>query len=176
MNFRRRRHEVPGLNTTSTADISFMLLIFFLVTTSMGTDKGIVRQMPPADNSQTQEISKVEKGTLLSFRITSRDSLLLNGSPIKPTEAVSRIENFVERVGKRHIISIETDPEASYDAYFQLQNAIIVAYKRVRERASMRRFGRHYAELGPMDRDEIRAEWPQRVAESYVGSEKGGRR
>ena len=63
MNFRRRRHEVPGLNTTSTADISFMLLIFFLVTTSMDIEKGIVRQMPPADNQQEQVETHVEKGT-----------------------------------------------------------------------------------------------------------------
>ncbi len=46
--FEKNRHrEVPTLNTTSTADISFMLLIFFLVTTSMGADKGIRRELPP---------------------------------------------------------------------------------------------------------------------------------
>ena len=47
MIFRRKRREVPGLNTTSTADISFMLLVFFLVTTSMDADKGMNRQLPP---------------------------------------------------------------------------------------------------------------------------------
>ena len=44
MLIRRKQHETPGLNTTSTADISFMLLIFFLVTTSMDVDKGLLRQ------------------------------------------------------------------------------------------------------------------------------------
>ena len=48
MIFRRKRREVPGLNTTSTADISFMLLVFFLVTTSMDVDKGMNRQLPSA--------------------------------------------------------------------------------------------------------------------------------
>ena len=46
--FRKRNHrQIPELNTTSTADISFMLLIFFLVTSSMDTDKGLMRQMAP---------------------------------------------------------------------------------------------------------------------------------
>ena len=53
--FRRRKRDIPGLNTTSTADISFMLLIFFLVTSSMDTDKGLPRQLPPPDDSTRQE-------------------------------------------------------------------------------------------------------------------------
>ena len=52
MNIRRQKHRVPALNTTSTADISFMLLIFFLVASSMDVDKGLSRQLPPADNQQ----------------------------------------------------------------------------------------------------------------------------
>ena len=52
--FAKRRHQVPGLNTTSTADISFMLLIFFLVTTNMDVDKGLTRQLPPADKQEQQ--------------------------------------------------------------------------------------------------------------------------
>ena len=52
MLIRRRRHTVPKLDATSTADISFMLLTFFLVTTSMDSDKGLIRQLPPADNGK----------------------------------------------------------------------------------------------------------------------------
>ena len=59
----RKLHGVPGLNTTSTADISFMLLIFFLVTTSMDVDKGLLRQLP-APEPKHQEASVVDKSTL----------------------------------------------------------------------------------------------------------------
>ncbi|SFG32979.1 biopolymer transporter ExbD [Prevotella sp. KH2C16] len=176
MNFRRRRHEVPGLNTTSTADISFMLLIFFLVTTSMDLEKGIVRQLPPADNQEEQVETDVEKGTLLSFRITGGDSLLLDGKPVSAAEATLRVEDFVGRLGKRHLISIDTSPEASYDSYFQLQNLLLRAYRRVRDRASERKYGRPYAELGSAERDSIKADWPQRVAEAYNGTQEGGGR
>jgi biopolymer transport protein ExbD len=59
--FRKRYHkQIPELNTTSTADISFMLLIFFLVTSSMDTDKGLLRQMapPPMEQQQPLDINK----------------------------------------------------------------------------------------------------------------------
>ena len=60
MLIKRRKHIVPELNTTSTADISFMLLTFFLVTTSMDVDRGLVRQLPPLDNDKEQTIDATE--------------------------------------------------------------------------------------------------------------------
>ena len=59
MFFKKKKREVSGLNTSSTADISFMLLIFFLVTTSMETNNGIYRKLPPIDKKQQKEIPTV---------------------------------------------------------------------------------------------------------------------
>ena len=58
----KKKKKVPGLNTSSTADISFMLLIFFLVTTSMDTDKGLTRRLPPPveDEEATKQIHENE--------------------------------------------------------------------------------------------------------------------
>ena len=53
--FARRKRTVPQLNATSTADISFMLLIFFLVTTSMDLDKGLGKKLPPVEKSKQEE-------------------------------------------------------------------------------------------------------------------------
>ena len=64
MIFRRKRREVPGLNTTSTADISFMLLVFFLVTTSMDVDKGMNRQLPPKQDEK-QEMMDVDRSKVM---------------------------------------------------------------------------------------------------------------
>ena len=71
MLIRRKQHETPGLNTTSTADISFMLLIFFLVTTSMDVDKGLLRQLPAPEPQHQQQVSVVDKATLLELHVTS---------------------------------------------------------------------------------------------------------
>jgi len=54
MFLKNRQRRVPELNTTSTADISFMLLILFLVTTSMDIDKGLSRQLPPPTPPEEQ--------------------------------------------------------------------------------------------------------------------------
>ena len=79
MFIRKRKHQIPGLNTTSTADISFMLLIFFLVTTSMDVDKGLRRQLPPAHPKTTQQESIVEKDKLLELSITADNVVMQNG-------------------------------------------------------------------------------------------------
>ena len=65
MMFRKRNRRVRGLNTTSTADISFMLLIFFLVASSMDIDKGLTRQLPPMEAKQEQKAAEVDKKKLL---------------------------------------------------------------------------------------------------------------
>ena len=68
--FARRKRTVPQLNATSTADISFMLLIFFLVTTSMDLDKGLGKKLPPVEKSK-QEESLVHKDNIIKVFITA---------------------------------------------------------------------------------------------------------
>ena len=75
MIFRRKRREVPGLNTTSTADISFMLLVFFLVTTSMDADKGMNRQLPPKPDEKQEEMMDVDRSKVMSLAL-SEEGLL----------------------------------------------------------------------------------------------------
>ena len=68
----RKKRKMPSLNTTSTADISFMLLIFFLVTTSMDTDRGLGRTLPkpPEDEEQQNEIDVKERNLAAPDRRT----------------------------------------------------------------------------------------------------------
>ena len=80
---RNKRRLVPSLNTTSTADISFMLLIFFLVTTSMDLDKGLRRVLPPVDNQQQQQETNIEKDKLMAITITDADSAFVDGKPLE---------------------------------------------------------------------------------------------
>ena len=80
---RNKRRLVPSLNTTSTADISFMLLIFFLVTTSMDLDKGLRRVLPPVDNQQQQQETNIDKDKLMAITITDADSAFVDGKPLE---------------------------------------------------------------------------------------------
>lgn len=163
---RRREHRVPGLNTTSTADISFMLLIFFLVTTNMDVDKGLTRQLPPADRQEQQE-SFVAEGTTMAIRITADNRLLVDDKPLAVGRLRQRVEAFVRRVGRRHVITLDADPAASYDAYFHVQNELVAAYNNLRNQAALRLFGHEYAALSQKQKDEVRDACPQRIAEQY---------
>ena len=190
--FRRRRQEVPQLNTTSTADISFMLLIFFLVTSSMDTDKGLTTQMPPPEDTTEQQEQEVKQRNVLELRLDADDVLTCNGEAISNDELTKRIEEFVAnvsdaadlpekserevhligrcRVSDRHIITIEADRQTTYNAYFEMQNAIARGYNNLRDRLARSRFGHAYAVCSQEERDAVAMVYPKRISE--VRSEK----
>ena len=172
--FRHRKHRVPGLNTTSTADISFMLLIFFLVASSMDVDKGLPRQLPPAEHKQQQDETEVNRQRLLEIKITAQNQLLVDGKPMSQNQLSNHILRFIMARGKSHLISLDTHPESSYDAYFHVQNALVAAYREWRDRTAQQKYGRVYNQLSPQQREELRTLCPQRVAETYNMAEKGG--
>ncbi len=168
MMFKRKSRRVPGLNTTSTADISFMLLIFFLVTTNMDIDKGLRRQLAPTGKDDVQQ-SFVEKGTTLRLAINAENKLTLDDKPFPVGKLRYEVENFVKRVGKRHLVTVSVDPQASYDAYFAMQQELVAAYNDLREQTALRLFGNHYAELSQEQRDKVRDDCPQRITEQCIG-------
>ena len=157
MLIRRKSHEIPGLNTTSTADISFMLLIFFLVTTSMDVDKGLLRQLPsPEPQKKERQESVVDKNNLMAIHLTAGDTLLVNDKPMKVAQLKEETVRFVHRLGKKHLISIESDRDADYNLYFQMQNQLMEAYDQLRNEAEQK--------------EEIRKISPQRITESYANA------
>ena len=164
---KRRKHIVPALNTTSTADISFMLLIFFLVASSMDVDKGLLRQLPPADTKEEPLEVDVSKERLMELKITGDNQLLLDGQPVEVSGLRNRVAEFVSRVGSKHLISIDADPNSSYETYFKMQNEIVVAYAMVRNELAKRKFGQSLSRLTNDKRDEVKALLPQRIAEIY---------
>lgn len=174
---RRNKRQVPGVNTASTADISFMLLIFFLVTTSMDVDKGLFRLLPsPEPQKQLKTETIVDKNTLMALHVTADNRLLLNDKPIEVSRLKGEIIQFVNRLGNRHLISIESDREADYDLYFQMQNQIMMAYNEIRNQYSMKHFGKAFDVLSSSQKESVRKNCQQRVTESYanasVGSDK----
>ena len=174
---RRNKRQVPGVNTASTADISFMLLIFFLVTTSMDVDKGLFRLLPsPEPQKQLKTETIVDKKTLMALHVTADHRLLLNDKPIEVSRLKGEIIQFVNRLGNRHLISIESDREADYDLYFQMQNQIMMAYNEIRNQYSMKHFGKAFDALSSSQKESVRKNCQQRVTESYanasVGSDK----
>lgn len=171
MLIRRKQHETPGLNTTSTADISFMLLIFFLVTTSMDVDKGLLRQLPsPEPQKKEQQQSVVDKANLMELRLTAGDTLLVNGKPMLVSQLKEETIRFVHRLGKKHLISIESDRDADYNLYFQMQNQLMEAYSQLRNETAQKKYHRDYALLNNDQKEQVRNICPQRITESYANA------
>lgn len=167
----RKPHGVPGLNTTSTADISFMLLIFFLVTTSMDVDKGLLRQLPsPEPQKKEQQQSVVDKANLMALRLTAGDTLLVNGKPMQVSLLKEETIRFVHRLGKKHLISIESDRDADYNLYFQMQNQLMEAYSQLRNETAQKKYHRDYALLNNDQKEQVRNICPQRITESYANA------
>ena len=171
MLIRRKQHETTGLNTTSTADISFMLLIFFLVTTSMDVDKGLLRQLPsPEPQKKEQQQSVVDKANLMELRLTAGDTLLVNGKPMQVSQLKEETIRFVHRLGKKHLISIESDRDADYNLYFQMQNLLMEAYSQLRNETAQKKYHRDYALLNNDQKEQVRNICPQRITESYANA------
>lgn len=196
--FRRPRRKVPLLNTTSTADISFMLLVFFLVTSSMDTDKGLPRQLPPPqDETKTQELM-VKERNLMQVALDENDQLTIDGKTaslgeltrhtiefvanvkddaLMPEKSVREV-NFFGRcaVSDRHVIAIQVSRQTSYEAYFHMQNAIVAGYTQLRNQLARKHFHHPYMRCTAAERDAINMVYPQRISEDKPLAEgkKGG--
>ena len=142
-----------------------MLLIFFLVTSSMDTDKGLLRQLPPPPQEQ-QPPTDVRKDHVMQVTLDARDQLAVDGTLITPQQLCDQIAEFVAADRKEHVISIQTDRATTYEAYFRMQNAIVAAYAQLRERYARERYGKSYGELVQEQRDEVNQYYPQRISES----------
>lgn len=76
----KKKRSVPGINSSSTADIAFMLLIFFLITTSMDTDRGLARRLPPPpENKEQKDDIIVKERNVLQVRLNKDDQLMVGG-------------------------------------------------------------------------------------------------
>ena len=166
---RRRFREVPELNTTSTADISFMLLVFFLVTSSMNSDRGLGRKLPPVDE-QRQEQRDISRSNVLQVRIDADDVLRCDDQVVTLQQLQQQVESFVaSRQTDRHIIAVQTDRQTSYNAYFEMQNAIVAAYHSLRDKMARQQFGHSFKQCTDEERDMIVARYPQRISEGVGG-------
>ncbi|MCR4919744.1 MAG: biopolymer transporter ExbD [Prevotella sp.] len=130
MLFKRSSRETPGLDTTSTADISFMLLIFFLVTSSMDSQLGLHRHLPPAADNAAQELL-VSRSDVLSVEMAADGALTADGAPIDLRQLPSRIETIVRQRGDSHLLSLTVDSAAPYHDYYSLQETIVGTYRRL---------------------------------------------
>jgi len=189
----KTKKKMPGLNTTSTADISFMLLIFFLVTTSMDTDMGLARRLPkPPDPDQEDATMDIKKRNILYVRLNFNGQLWLEDETTRGYAEISelrpRVKEFVKNeqnlsvlpekhvknidllgqcfVTDKHVISVQTDRATPYNAYFQVQNELVAAYNELRNELAKEKFGREFQYLKDEEKLAIKQYYPQNISEA----------
>ena len=129
------------INASSMADIAFLLLIFFLVTTTIDQDKGILHGLPAWTDEPPPDIELREKN-VLEILVNSNNQLLVEGAymdvmdlkelAIKHIGNNGKLPNFSENP-KKAIISLKNDRGTSYDVYIQIQNELKAAYRELRD-------------------------------------------
>lgn len=186
---------MPQLNTTSTADISFMLLIFFLVCSSMDVDKGMERQLPPLQ-TKTEQPSEAAERNVMKIVITAGDSILQNDNPVSLAELRRNVAQFVANPSNRadlpektvktvallgkyavadhHIISVECSRDADYATYFAVQNELVGVYSSLRNQLAQKRFHHSLGECSEEEKKALGECYPQRISEVYNTNEEGG--
>ncbi len=181
---------MPSLNTSSTADISFMLLIFFLVTTSMDTDTGLGRTLPkPPEDDQLNNEMKVKERNVMHILINKNNDLLVGGEPIAIEEIKEKAKEFIANkdnnpdlpelkpkniklLGSRmvtlnHVISVQADRGTSYWVYFKVQDALVAAYNELRDEVAYSEFGiKKYEFCSTEQQEAIREYYPQKISEA----------
>jgi len=149
-----------------------MLLIFFLVTSSMNTEKGLQRQLPPLPDGQQKPLD-VQREHVIAVRLDSRDTLSCDGTVLTPGQLTERLVERIAADPQQHVVAIETSRSSTYEAYYHVQNAIVRAYTRLRLQRASQLYHRPYSQCSPEEREAIDRHYPQRISESRPQEEGG---
>ena len=180
--------KTPGLNTQSTAAIAFLLLCYFLMTSTMDQQSGLQRRLPPMpDKNQKTEDTKVNKRNIIIVKINSSDRLFAgdqlmdvsqlkdkikefitnpNNDPNLPERETKNIEGFGEYPVSKGVISLQNDRGTSYRAYIAVQNELVKAINEVRDDFSKQNYGKAYAFLSEDQQKIVREAVPQNISEA----------
>ena len=169
----RKKRAVPGINSSSTADIAFMLLIFFLITTSMDTDRGLARRLPPPpeNKDQKQDDIIVKERNVLQVRLNKDDQLMCIVNPYDDEKLPEKHRKNIPLLGdcmitEKHVISVQNDVGTSYKAYIDVQNELVAAYNELRDELGKAKFGKTYAQCDEDEQKAIREYYPQKISEA----------
>ncbi len=185
-----KKRKTPGINGSSSADIAFMLLIFFLITTSMDTDQGLARRLPPPvpKDQKVNADMDIKKRNLLVVLVSSSNQVLCANEVIDVKQLKEKVKEFIDNpyndaskpekeeidvpffgktmVTKNHVISLQNDRGTSYQAYIDVQNELAAAYNELRDDVSKKKFGKVFMELDEEQQKAVQMIYPQHISEA----------
>jgi len=190
---------VKEINAGSMADIAFLLLIFFLVTTTMDVDTGLVRRLPPPPDP-TVTPPEIKNRNVFVVLINAYDQLLVEGqvgniytlreqtkefvkNPYNKSNLSEVEEVYVEGLGmarvSKGVVSLQNDRGTSYDMYIKVQNELASAFMELRDELAQEKFGTSFNRLVEFNEDDkvsaIRQAIPMQISEAEPKDIGGGK-
>ena len=167
------------------ADIAFLLLIFFLVATTMNTDTGIQRVLPPW--VETADAPPIKERNLMQVKVNQYDQIQVQGKLVHLSQVKDLAKDFILNVGDSEelpekvvtdielvgsypvsegVISLQNDRGTSYDMYIKVQNELTRAFNEIRDNVARERFGASFEELDEAKRKAIQKAVPPKISEA----------
>ena len=186
------KRKIQEINAGSMADIAFLLLIFFLVATTMNVDTGLVRVLPPMpDPHVKQEDIKVKERNLFPVLVAGNGTIMAKGEQIDIRRLKDKAKEFVlnplddENLPEKEVkelelpdgsmwaypisqgvISLQTTRDTNYQVYIMVQNELTRAFNEIRDEVAMRKFGANFADLNEDQRNVVTKAVPLKISEA----------
>ena len=170
------------------SDISFLLLTFFLLTSSINTEQGIPRKLPPPKTEDAEDKKvDINKRNVLNVVVNFRDEILVNGDQILVNELKAKAKEFFanpsndpslpEKVSKpidgigdfpvsKGVVSLTNDQGTSYNMYVQVQNELQRAVNELRDETALQFFGKKYEALDSAAQRAVTTAIPRSISEA----------
>ncbi len=188
----RKTPEVPA---ASLADIAFMLLIFFLVTTTMDVDSGLERRLPPMppEDQQDDDTPPIKERNVFVVLVNSNDQILVENEYSTVDQIREKAKEFManpyddvnlpEKTPKevpffgevgitKGVISLQNHIGTSYGTYIAVQNELVAAINELRDELAKQKFGMPYEKLDKDQKSAVQEIFPSRISEAepkYAG-------
>lgn len=188
--------KTPEINSGSMADIAFLLLIFWLVTTSMNTSTGIARKLPPlVEQDNDPGMDARERNVLMVF-VSGNNQLMVAGQRMDISGLCERAKTFITNPANdpdlpekemteipllgsypvsKGLISLQNDRSTSYDMYLRVQNELTKAFNQAKNELAQQKFGRSLSDLGDAQIQAINKAIPVRISEAEPRDLTGGK-
>ncbi|MEL7834146.1 biopolymer transporter ExbD [Fodinibius sp. N2] len=170
----KRDREDPEVGGAGMADIAFLLLIFFLLVTTIDVDTGIGLQLPPAPE-ENQEPPPIKERNLLNILVNSQGMVLIDEEPTPVSQVKQTVKEFITNRGQnpelsdspdKAIVSIKTDRATPYNVYIDMLDEVMGAYAELRNQEAQQRFGVRYSQLEDESDEQkaVKDEYPKKIS------------
>lgn len=183
------RRKLPEIPNASLADIAFMVLIFFLMVSTMDTDMGLERRLPPMPppDQEKDDTPPIKERNVFVVLVNAQNQLLVEGEwtdvdnlrekakefmanpnddPNLPEKTEKEVPFFGPVRITKGVISLQNDVGTQYGTYIAVQNELVGAINELRDELSMEKFGKPYNKLGPDQQDAVQEIYPSKISEA----------